>query len=126
MSAFPRKRRNRYFPSVACEIRDVAPGLWRALTPIRSLLIAVLNPHHIRDVDMLADRYQARAFGPRLFFPYDIPRTELEPIERHAHGPADLGRPVVLATHATCNESAAGVSRLFCSLLAPLLRERRS
>jgi hypothetical protein len=44
-------------------------------------VVAVLSPHHIRDVDLVVRRYGARGFGPRLFFRHDIPETELSPIE---------------------------------------------
>jgi len=37
--------------------------------------------HHVRDVDLFVRRYDARAFGPRLFFRNDAPETELEFIE---------------------------------------------
>jgi glyoxylase-like metal-dependent hydrolase (beta-lactamase superfamily II) len=38
----------------------------------------VLKPDHVRDVDVFVRRYGGiRAFGPRLFFRYDIPETEL-------------------------------------------------
>jgi glyoxylase-like metal-dependent hydrolase (beta-lactamase superfamily II) len=40
----------------------------------------VLKPDHVRDVDLFARRYRARALGPELFFPHDVPETELEPI----------------------------------------------
>jgi glyoxylase-like metal-dependent hydrolase (beta-lactamase superfamily II) len=44
-------------------------------------VVAILSPHHIRDVDLVVERYGARGFGPRLFFRNDIPQTELSPIE---------------------------------------------
>jgi hypothetical protein len=43
-------------------------------------VVAILKPDHVRDVDVFAERYGAPAFGPRLFFRDDIPRTALEPI----------------------------------------------
>jgi glyoxylase-like metal-dependent hydrolase (beta-lactamase superfamily II) len=41
----------------------------------------VLKPDHVRDVDLFVRRYDARAFGPWLFWRHNIPETELEPIE---------------------------------------------
>jgi glyoxylase-like metal-dependent hydrolase (beta-lactamase superfamily II) len=34
----------------------------------------------VRDVDLFARAYGARALGPELFFPHDVPDTELEPV----------------------------------------------
>jgi glyoxylase-like metal-dependent hydrolase (beta-lactamase superfamily II) len=118
----------------ACEVRDVAPGLWlwrvahpdwsppwdplassfcvRASDEIVVIdplapppdaaeawarldrdpptVVAILSPHHIRDVDLFVARYGARAFGPRLLFAHDIPETELEPIEAQTILPGGL------------------------------------
>ncbi len=52
--------------------------------------IVVLKPDHVRDVDLFARRYQARAFGPRLFFREDIPETELEPIDPGSQLPGGI------------------------------------
>ena len=53
----------------------------------------VLKPDHVRDVDAFVRRYGCRAFGPWLFFPHDVPETELEPLEPGAELP---GGPVAL------------------------------
>ena len=34
----------------------------------------------MRDVDLFVRRYGARGYGPELFFPHDVPETELEPV----------------------------------------------
>jgi hypothetical protein len=39
--------------------------------------VVVLKPDHVRDVDLFARRYRARAFGPDRFDRHDIPETEL-------------------------------------------------
>jgi hypothetical protein len=39
--------------------------------------IVVLKPDHVRDVDLFARWYGARAYGPFLFFANDLPRLEL-------------------------------------------------
>jgi len=43
-------------------------------------LALVLKPDHVRDVDLFVRRYGAKGYGPHLFWPDDVPRTELEPI----------------------------------------------
>lgn len=40
----------------------------------------VLKPDHVRDVDLFVRRYGAKAYGPHLFWPGDVPRAELQPI----------------------------------------------
>jgi len=50
----------------------------------------VLKPDDVRDVDKLVRRYHARGFGPRLFFRWDIPETELEFIEPGSQLPGGL------------------------------------
>lgn len=52
--------------------------------------VVVLKPDHVRDVDLFARRYRARAFGPRLFFRYDVPETELEFIEPGSRLPGGI------------------------------------
>src|SRR4051794_26283135 len=42
--------------------------------------IVVMKPDHVRDVDLLARWYGARAHGPLMFWKDDIPQTELEPV----------------------------------------------
>src|SRR4029079_15435425 len=59
----------------------------RALTPKMSV---VHKPDHVRDVDLFVQRYEARAFGPWLFWSDNIPRTELEPIEPGSELPGGL------------------------------------
>jgi len=52
--------------------------------------VVVLKPDHVRDVDLFVNRYHARAFGPRLFFRYDIPKNELEWIEPGSQLPGGI------------------------------------
>jgi hypothetical protein len=54
---------------------------WARLDAEPPTAVAVLIPHHIRDVDRVIERYGASGFGPRLFLRHDIPRAELAPIE---------------------------------------------
>jgi glyoxylase-like metal-dependent hydrolase (beta-lactamase superfamily II) len=67
-----------------------AGEVWARLDADPPTVVVVLNPHHIRDVDLFVERYGARACGPRLFFRDDIPRTELEPIEAETIVPGGL------------------------------------
>ena len=58
-----------------------AAEVWQRLDARPPTAVVVLKPDHVRDVDLFVRRYGARAFGPRLFFRYDVPETELEWIE---------------------------------------------
>ena len=53
-------------------------------------LIALLKPDHTRHVDAFASRYGIPVYGPRLFFPGDVPATELRPIWRGDELPGGL------------------------------------
>jgi glyoxylase-like metal-dependent hydrolase (beta-lactamase superfamily II) len=57
-----------------------AGEIWERLDARPPSSVVVLKPDHVRDVDLFARRYRARALGPELFFPHDVPETELEPI----------------------------------------------
>jgi glyoxylase-like metal-dependent hydrolase (beta-lactamase superfamily II) len=59
---------------------DDAREIWDRLDARPPTVVAVLKPDHVRNVDAFVRRYGARAFGPELFWPTDIPETELEPI----------------------------------------------
>jgi glyoxylase-like metal-dependent hydrolase (beta-lactamase superfamily II) len=58
-----------------------AAELWERLDARPPTAVVVLKPDHVRDVDLFVQRYGVRAFGPRLFFRWDLPETELEFIE---------------------------------------------
>ena len=64
--------------------------LWQRLDARPPTAVVVLKPDHVRDVDLFARRYHARGFGPRLFFRYDLPETELEWIEPGSRLPGGL------------------------------------
>ena len=61
----------------------VAGGIeiWERLDARAPTVGVVLKPDHVRDIDLFVRRYGLRAFGPKLFFPDDVPETTLEPIE---------------------------------------------
>src|SRR2546427_11453661 len=58
-----------------------AAELWKRLDARPPTMAAVIIPDHVRDIDELVRRYAVRAFGPRLFWPYDLPKSKLEMIE---------------------------------------------
>jgi hypothetical protein len=64
--------------------------VWLRLDARPPTAAVVLKPDHVRDVDTIVRRYKARAFGPRLFFRYDIPETDLQPIEPGSELPGGL------------------------------------
>jgi hypothetical protein len=67
-----------------------AEEIWARLDTRSPTLAVVLKPDHVRDVDLLVRRFGARAYGPRLFWRHDIPKTELEPIEPGSELPGGL------------------------------------
>jgi hypothetical protein len=75
-------------------IDPVAPesddDVWRRLDARPPTLLVVLKPDHVRAVDVFARRYQARPFGPSLFWPDDVPETRLEPTEPGTELPGGL------------------------------------
>jgi len=58
-----------------------AEELWRRLDSRPPTIAAVTIPDHVRDIDEFVSRYHVRAFGPRLFWPDDVPKSKLEIIE---------------------------------------------
>jgi glyoxylase-like metal-dependent hydrolase (beta-lactamase superfamily II) len=66
---------------------EQARELWERLDAQPPTMAVVLKPDHVRDVDLFVGRYGARAFGPSLFWPDDVPETSLEPIEPDAELP---------------------------------------
>jgi glyoxylase-like metal-dependent hydrolase (beta-lactamase superfamily II) len=69
---------------------DDADEIWDRLGARPPTLLVVLKPDHVRDVDLFARRYGARAFGPSLFWRDDVPDTDLEPIEPGSELPGGL------------------------------------
>jgi hypothetical protein len=58
-----------------------ATELWKRLDSRPPTMVAVLIPDHVRDVDEFVSRYKVRAYGPRLFWPDDMPKVKLEILE---------------------------------------------
>jgi Metallo-beta-lactamase superfamily len=67
-----------------------ASEVWERLDARPPTAVVVLKPDHVRDVDLFVRRYDARAFGPYLFWRGDAPETELEPIEPGSKLPGGL------------------------------------
>ena len=63
---------------------------WTRLDANPPTLVVILKPDHVRDVDLFVRRYDARAFGPYLFWPGDKHETELEGIEPGTELPGGL------------------------------------
>lgn len=55
--------------------------VWKRLDESPPTAVVVLKPDHVRDVDLFHRRYGAKAYGPALFWPDDVPRTPLQVIE---------------------------------------------
>jgi len=58
-----------------------AREVWDRIDARPPTVVVVLKPDHIRDVDLFVRRYEARAFGPHLFWRDDVPESELERVE---------------------------------------------
>jgi hypothetical protein len=69
---------------------DDASEFWARLDARPPTLVVVLKPDHVRDVDFFVRRYGARACGPHLFWPANVPETELEGIEPGSELPGGL------------------------------------
>jgi glyoxylase-like metal-dependent hydrolase (beta-lactamase superfamily II) len=69
--------------------RSDAP-VWERLDGESPTVAVILKPDHVRDVDLFVQRYGARPFGPSLFWPHDVPETDLEPIEPGTELPGGL------------------------------------
>jgi glyoxylase-like metal-dependent hydrolase (beta-lactamase superfamily II) len=67
-----------------------ADELWKRLDARPPTGVAILKPDHVRDLDLFVSRYRVRAFGPRLFFRYDVPTAELDWIEPGSQLPGGI------------------------------------
>jgi hypothetical protein len=67
-----------------------ATEFWKRLDARPPTAVVVLKPDHVRDVDVFVRRYSPRAFGPRLFFRYDVPETDLDPIDPGSQLPGGI------------------------------------
>ncbi len=67
-----------------------ATDVWHRIDAAPPTIVVILKPDHVRDVDLFVRRYGARAYGPSLFWPNDLPRTEIEAIEPGTELPGGL------------------------------------
>jgi hypothetical protein len=64
--------------------------VWDRLDAAPPEAVVILKPDHVRDVDLFVRWYGARAYGPSLFWPGDVPGTELEAIHPGIELPGGL------------------------------------
>ncbi len=64
--------------------------IWTRLGRRSPTVSVVLKPDHVRDIDLVVRLFGTRAFGPGLFWPDDVPKTKLEPIEPGTQLPGGL------------------------------------
>jgi hypothetical protein len=69
---------------------DESSEVWARLDARPPTLAIVLKPDHVRSVDLIVQRYGARGYGPDVFFPGDVPETELEWVWPGAELPGGL------------------------------------
>ena len=58
-----------------------ARDVWERLEAFAPTAAVILKPDHVRDVDLFVRWYGVRAFGPFLFWPGDVPKTQLESVQ---------------------------------------------
>jgi hypothetical protein len=58
-----------------------ARDIWARFDAHPPTAVVILKPDHVRDVDLFVRRYGAAAHGPSLFWPGDVPRCTLNPVE---------------------------------------------
>jgi len=64
--------------------------IWDRLDARPPTVVAILKPDHVRDVDLFVRRYGVHPYGPSLFWPDDVPETEIEGIEPGSELPGGL------------------------------------
>jgi glyoxylase-like metal-dependent hydrolase (beta-lactamase superfamily II) len=94
---------------------------WTRLDANPPTLVVILKPDHVRDVDLFVRRYDARAFGPYLFWPGDKHETELEGIEPGTELPGGL---VALYDGRGRNETPLWLPKQRALVFADALTER--
>ncbi len=73
-------------------VPDASGGeVWKRLDANPPSAIIILKPDHVRDADTFAQRYRAKVFGPRLFFPDDVPTTPVEGVDPDDTLPGKFG-----------------------------------
>jgi glyoxylase-like metal-dependent hydrolase (beta-lactamase superfamily II) len=78
-STYVKSRGERVVIDALAPPRD-AKGVWKRLDSHPPTVAIVTMPDHVRDVDLFVRLYGCRAFGPRMFWPDDVPKSKLEPV----------------------------------------------
>lgn len=55
-------------------------GLWEKLEASPPTVVVVTMPDHVRDLDMFAKRFRAKAYGPLFFFKDQVPVQDVSPV----------------------------------------------
>jgi glyoxylase-like metal-dependent hydrolase (beta-lactamase superfamily II) len=95
--------------------------VWERFDTMPPTIVVILKPDHVRDVDRFVERYGARAYGPYLFWPHDIPATELEGVEPGDELPGGL---VALYDGRGRNETPVWIPERRTLVFADALTER--
>jgi hypothetical protein len=98
-----------------------ADELWARLDARPPTVAVILKPDHVRDVDLIVRRYGACGFGPYLFWPQNVPETELQGIEPGAELPGGL---VALYDGRSRNETPLWLPEQRTLVFADALTER--
>jgi hypothetical protein len=61
--------------------RPPARDVWSRLERTPPTAVVVLKPDHVRDVDLFIRWYDAKGYGPYLYWSGEAPKTELEPVQ---------------------------------------------
>src|SRR5260370_31540548 len=96
--------------------------LWKRLDSRPPNLAAVTIADHVRDIDEFVNRYKVRGFGPRLFYPDDVPKTQLEVIEPEKELPGGI---VALYDGRGRSETRLWLPEQKSVVLGPALTEQR-
>jgi hypothetical protein len=67
-----------------------ARDVWSRIDELAPEAIVVLEPDHVRDVDLFVRWYGAAAYGPQLYWRDGVPRIELQPVQPGGELPGGL------------------------------------
>jgi glyoxylase-like metal-dependent hydrolase (beta-lactamase superfamily II) len=67
-----------------------ARDVWDRIEAKPPTRVVILKPDHVRDLDLFVHWYQIPAHGPWLFWPGDVPKTQLTPLRAGQVAPGGL------------------------------------